>query len=63
MYAEGDASANGLFGTEDLVLMFVDGGYDPLGGAHAVSTVPEPSGVVLVLGGSLMFVRGRRRPT
>jgi hypothetical protein len=58
VWSEGDFNGNGTFGTEDLVVAFIDGGFDP---NAAVSPVPEPGSVILLLIGSIMLVRSRRK--
>ena len=60
VWTEGDWDGNGKFESSDFVAAFADGGYEQ-GPRAAVASVPEPSSLVLVLTGLLMFVGGRRR--
>ena len=59
-WAEGDWDGSKVFDSGDFVAAFVDGGYEigqrPVG---AVSAVPEPSSLVLLLCGSLWLRRRR----
>ena len=64
VWSEGDWNGSGAFESADFVAAFSDGGYElgtpPPG---AVSAVPEPSSIVLILAGmmSLAAVRTRKR--
>jgi hypothetical protein len=58
-WAGGDWNADEKFDSGDFVAAFTSGGYEN-GPRAAVASVPEPSGIVLMLLGSLTF-RGRRR--
>ena len=59
---QGDWDGNQLFAGADFVAAFADGGYEAGPRPGAVSTVPEPSSVVLVLLGlaGLLGVAPRR---
>ncbi len=61
-WMEGDWNGDQLFDTNDFVAAFVDGGYEIGQRPGAVSAVPEPSSIVLVLLGlaSLLSVARRR---
>ena len=49
-WAEGDWNADGVFNSSDMVMAFIDGGYEQGPRTNAVA-VPEPGGwVLLVLG-------------
>ncbi len=58
-YAQGDWTGDERFGSGDLVLAFQDGGYEA--GPAAVSSVPEPSSLLLALLSVLGLVRVARR--
>jgi hypothetical protein len=55
-WSEGDFNGDQRFGSGDLVTAFQDGGYEK-GPRAAVSAVPEPAGVVLLLFGLFSTVR------
>jgi hypothetical protein len=54
--SEGDFNGDQRFGSGDLVTAFQDGGYEK-GPRAAVSAVPEPAGIVLLLFGLFSTVR------
>ncbi len=56
----GDWNGDRLFDTNDFVAAFVDGGYEIGQRPGAVSAVPEPSSLALLLCGSLWLLRRRR---
>jgi hypothetical protein len=56
-WALGDWDGDMAFGSGDLVFAFSDGGY--VAGASPAA-VPEPSGIVLLLLGTLLMVKRRR---
>ena len=58
-WGEGDWDGDGLFGTSDFVTAFQDGGYEA-GPRPAVSAVPEPASLTLLLLGLLPFARKRK---
>ncbi|MCA9167894.1 MAG: PEP-CTERM sorting domain-containing protein [Planctomycetales bacterium] len=59
-WSTGDWNGDGDFTTSDLVVAFQDGGYEQ-GPREAVSSVPEPSGILsLLIGGMLCLARSRR---
>ncbi|MCA9150762.1 MAG: hypothetical protein KDA92_15735, partial [Planctomycetales bacterium] len=58
-WEEGDWDADGVFSSGDLVAAFSDGGYEQ-GPRGAVSAVPEPSGLLMLLLGTLPFFSRRR---
>ncbi len=60
VWTEGDFNGDGLANTGDLVTALGGGGYE-LGPKAAVSAVPEPASATLLLLGSLMFIRRRRK--
>ena len=57
-WSTGDWNADGEFTTGDLVIAFQDGGYEQ-GPRAEVSSVPEPSSVILLLLGACGFLRRR----
>ena len=57
---EGDWTGDQRFNSSDLVAAFSDGGYEA-GPRAAVSAVPEPSAVALILLGSLGLLTRRKR--
>ncbi len=59
VWAEGDWTGDMVFDSGDLVAAFSDGGFE-LGPRPAVSAVPEPSSVVLLLLGCLAMIRRRK---
>lgn len=59
-WAEGDWTGDGIFSSADLVLAFQDGGYEQ-GPRAAVSSVPEPSFSLLIIGAASMLVHCRAR--
>ncbi|MCA9196378.1 MAG: PEP-CTERM sorting domain-containing protein [Planctomycetales bacterium] len=59
-WSEGDWNLDGVFDTSDFVAAFTEGGYE-LGPKAAVSAVPEPSTVVMLLFGLLPIGMLRRR--
>ena len=59
-WRQGDFNGDQFFNTADMVAAFQDGGYE-LGPRAAVSAVPEPSAMALLLLGWLAVVRHRRR--
>ena len=59
-YAEGDFNGDMIFNSSDFVAAFQDGGFE-LGPLQAVSSVPEPSSLVLVLLGIIGLSRNMRR--
>jgi hypothetical protein len=59
VWTTGDFDGSGRTNTSDLVAALADGGYER-GPATAVSSVPEPSSVLLLLLGCLALVRRRR---
>lgn len=59
-WTTGDFTGDGLFTTSDLVAALSDGGYEQ-GARTAVSAVPEPASATLLLIGSLLAVRRRRK--
>lgn len=60
-WATGDWNGDGNFNSSDFVVAFSDGGFEQ-GPRPAVSNVPEPSGLLLLMGGILaMFSRRRKR--
>ncbi|MCA9153019.1 MAG: PEP-CTERM sorting domain-containing protein, partial [Planctomycetales bacterium] len=58
-WGEGDWDGDGLFGTSDFATAFQDGGYEA-GPRPAVSAVPEPASLTLLLLGLLPFARKRK---
>ncbi len=60
-WADGDWNCDADFTSTDLIVAFQDGGFEkgPVGGATA--TVPEPSGVCLILLASVALLRSGRR--
>ena len=62
VWSDGDWDGSGRFDSSDFVAAFIDGGYE-LGPRPpaAVSAVPEPSTVLLLLGGVLFLATRRRR--
>lgn len=58
-WATGDWNGDHEFDTSDLVAAFQDGGYEN-GPRTAVSSVPEPSSILLIISG-LAFLAGRRK--
>jgi hypothetical protein len=60
VWTEGDFNGDGVFNTGDFVTALSGGGYE-VGPRAAVSAVPEPGSATLLLLGSLMFVRRRRK--
>ena len=59
-YATGDWNGDGDFNTSDLVFAFSDGGYELGPRGPGAATVPEPSGVALLLIGAAACFRRRR---
>ena len=59
VWSTGDFNGDGLFTTSDLVAALGDGGYEA-GPRAAVSAVPEPAGMTLLLS-ALLLVRRRRK--
>ena len=59
-WAEGDWNGDLKFSSSDLVTAFTDGGYEA-GPRAAVAAVPEPSSIVLLMIGSLLMLRVRRK--
>jgi hypothetical protein len=62
-WASGDWNGDMLFNSSDLVFAFSDGGYEMGPSPEQVAAVPEPSGLVLLVLGTLVLARGsvRRR--
>jgi len=62
-WATGDWNGDGDFGTPDFVAAFSAGGYEkgPRDGGPNVAAVPEPSAIVLLVAGLVMFGGIRRR--
>ena len=60
VWTQGDFNGDGRFDTSDLVTALSGGGYE-VGPKAAVSAVPEPASATMLLLGSLMFVRRRRK--
>ena len=58
-WAEGDWNGDGDFNSGDFVAAFSDGGYEN-GPRTSVSAVPEPSGWILALLGTIALARPRR---
>ncbi|MCA9172596.1 MAG: hypothetical protein KDB23_33255, partial [Planctomycetales bacterium] len=54
-WSTGDWNGDGEFTTSDFVVAFQDGGYEK-GPRHAVSAVPEPSGLMTLLIGTMGFL-------
>ena len=61
LWGDGDWDGNQVFDSGDFVAAFIDGGYETGPRPGAVSAVPEPSSVVLVLLGALLLVRRRQK--
>ena len=61
LWEEGDWSGDKLFDTNDFVAAFVDGGYEIGQRPAAVSAVPEPESVVLLLLGLTSLLGATRR--
>jgi hypothetical protein len=59
-WSEGDWNADQVFDSGDFVVAFVDGGYER-GPRPAVSSVPEPSGLAVLLLGCVGLRLGARR--
>lgn len=59
-WSTGDWNGDGEFTTSDLVVAFQDGGYEQ-GPREAVSAVPEPSGLLTLLIGTMGFLLRTRR--
>lgn len=59
-WGEGDWNGDADFNSGDFVAAFAEGGYE-LGPRPAVSAVPEPATLGLIVAGSLLFVLRRRR--
>jgi hypothetical protein len=59
VWTQGDWNGDSVFNSSDLVAAFSDGGYEQ-GPRAAVSAVPEPSSVAMLLIGLLGLVRARR---
>ena len=60
-WEQGDWDGNQRFTSADFVAAFADGGYEAGPRPAAVSAVPEPGSVVLILLGTLLLVRRRQR--
>jgi hypothetical protein len=58
-WGEGDWNGDMVFDSSDFVAAFSSGGYE-IGPRAAVSAVPEPSSVALLLMGMLPFIRRRK---
>jgi len=59
-WEDGDWNGDLVFSSSDLVTAFTDGGYES-GPRAAVAAVPEPSSIVLLMVGSLLMLRVRRK--
>lgn len=59
VWSEGDWNADGVFDSSDFVFAFTDGGYEQ-GPRTATAAVPEPTGCLLLLLGSLTLIHRRR---
>ncbi len=60
VWTTGDFNGDGRTNSSDLVVALGDGGYES-GPRAAVASVPEPTGVVMMLCGALAWIRYRRR--
>ncbi len=60
LWSEGDFTGDLRFNTGDLLKAFQDGGFEA-GPVAGVSAVPEPNVTLLLLGGIMSFLVGRRR--
>ena len=60
-WEEGDWNADLVFSSADFVTAFIDGGYEKGQFPGAVQAVPEPSGLLLLLGGILAVCGTLRR--
>jgi hypothetical protein len=59
-WASGDWNGDGDFTSSDLIAALADGGYEQ-GPRAAVSAVPEPNGLLLLLSGMAGMVKGESR--
>ena len=59
-WSTGDFDGDGDFGSGDLIAAFADGGFE-LGPRAAVSAVPEPTSMVILMMGMLSIARCSRR--
>ena len=59
-WSEGDWNADELFDSSDFIAAFQDGGYE-MGARSAVTSVPEPSSLLILLFGLLGVCRIRKR--